>query len=384
MPELDPEILERVLRWCAEAGRQVRPEEVRAALVPLGWDELLRVRALLADPPPARPLGPLALVDLVRGTPADLAAEREREGRYRPEPADAPDDVPAPARARAGAPTRAGPRPRGPGARPAAPVVHRKRDRAAPPPPRPAALPPSLEELFAPAGRALLERLVRAHGARRSFLMRELSAWRAPEGPPAESDLDALLDHHGLAHAFAHRERDELLHALRAARGSRAAAAARVGLTPEGFGEALVRLGALEAAERIREERRAELRRRGTLAGRCRLLLEEGPLLEDLGLAAELLADLRQRLPEHLRALGAGPGGSTAGALARSLGLPEAGTAELAARAGLRLDAERSRPAPAPYRKRPRGPGPPRPRTAPRRKEAGPRRQRPARAPKRR
>ncbi|HVO21261.1 MAG TPA: Fis family transcriptional regulator [Anaeromyxobacter sp.] len=375
MAELDPEILERVLRWCGEAGRQVRPEEARAALAPLGWDELLKVRALLADPPPSRPLGPLALVDLARGAPADVAAEREREGRYLPEPAD-PTPPPAPA--------RAVPRSRGAGAVPSAPVVHRRRDRAPPPGPRPAALLPALEELFAPAGRALLERLIRAHGARRSFLVRELSAWRGPEGPPAERDLDALLDHHGLAHAFAHRERDELLHALRAARGSRAAAATRVGLTPEGFGEALARLGAMEAAERIREERRAELRRRGTLAGRCRLLLEEGALVEDLGLAAELLADLRLRLPEHLRALRAGPGGSTAAALARSLALPEAGIAELAARAGLRLDGERSRPAPAPSRRRPRPPGPPRPRTAPRGRGAGPRQPRPARTPKRR
>src|SRR5512133_1522174 len=100
MAELDAEMLERVARWCAEAGRQAGAAEIRAALGSLGWDELLAVRALLADPPPARPLGPYALADLARGAPADVAAEREREGRYRREPeaadAGAPPDGAAP------------------------------------------------------------------------------------------------------------------------------------------------------------------------------------------------------------------------------------------------------------------------------------------------
>ena len=69
MAELDTELLERVARWCAEAGRQTGVAEIRAALAPLGWDELLTVRALLVDPPPARPLGPHALAELARGVP---------------------------------------------------------------------------------------------------------------------------------------------------------------------------------------------------------------------------------------------------------------------------------------------------------------------------
>src|SRR5512146_1007827 len=101
MPELDAELLERVARWCAEAGRSTVAAEIRRALAPLGWDELLAARALLADPPPARPLGPFALADLARGAPADVAAEREREGRYRREiePEVAPE-APAPERVR--------------------------------------------------------------------------------------------------------------------------------------------------------------------------------------------------------------------------------------------------------------------------------------------
>src|SRR5512138_1606779 len=123
MAELDAETLERVARWCAEAGRQTGASEIRAALGSLGWDELLALRALLADPPPARPLGPYALADLARGAPADVAAEREREGRYRREPV--PEDA-APA---AGERKRA-PRGSKKTRRPAEIVVRRARDRA--------------------------------------------------------------------------------------------------------------------------------------------------------------------------------------------------------------------------------------------------------------
>src|SRR5512142_1411640 len=45
MADLDPELLERAVRWCAEAGRHVGAAQVRRALAPLGWDELLAVRA---------------------------------------------------------------------------------------------------------------------------------------------------------------------------------------------------------------------------------------------------------------------------------------------------------------------------------------------------
>ncbi|HEX9050260.1 MAG TPA: helix-turn-helix domain-containing protein, partial [Anaeromyxobacter sp.] len=249
MQDLDPELLERAARWCAEAGRHVGPAEVRRALAPLGWDELLAVRALLADPPPVRPLGPHALADLARGAPPDVAAEREREGRYASE-ADAGTE-PEPEPAEPPAARRRGGRRRGPGV-----VIHRARDRATPRPPSPAPL-PALDDLRRPEGRAVLERLVRTHGARRAPILAALAAgWASPGGAgPGDAELSALLDHHGLARAFERRERDELLHALRAAGGVRAAAAAGLGLDEDGLSRALARLGAAEQAERIREDR---------------------------------------------------------------------------------------------------------------------------------
>jgi hypothetical protein len=371
MTEVDAELLERVARWCAEAGRQAGRAEIRRALGPLGWDELLAVRALLADPPPARPLGPHALADIARGAPPDLAAERERGGRY-----PSPD---GPAEATAGAAPRGPPgaseakrsaargrrAPRGPGV-----VIRRARDL---PPARPAAPPPKppLDELLRPEGRAVLERLVRVHGARRAAIAQALAgSWRRPDGGvPGDEDVERLLDHHGLVRAFERRERNDLLHALRAAGGVRARAAVRVGLGVEGLDAALARLGALDEAERIREARRADLRGRATLSERVRLVLADEERLRDLGLLAEFEDDLRARLPEHLRALRrtASP---IAPALARSLSLTPWEARALGTRFGLAVEAPRSPP--------PRSPTP-RPRTvppAPRGKRRGPPRSR--------
>lgn len=373
MLEIDSETIERVARWCAQAGRQATAPEIRRALAPLSWDELLLARALLADPPPARPLGPSALADIARGAPPEVAAERERGGRYaiacdltapteRP-----PDDAAVPARRRPA---------RGPGV-----VIRRARDRT-PPAAVPAPGLPPIGELRRPEGRALLERLFRRFGARRALLSAELArGWRSDDGSAVtERDLDALLDHHGLARAFARRERDEVLHALRACGGVRLAAASRLGLDRAGLDAALSRLGASEAAERIRDERRAELRRRATLAERVRLLLVDEPRLQDLGLLPEWEEDLRRRLPEHVRALRAGRT-ALAPALAKSLAVTVEEGAALATRFGLAIE-ERERPGPRPP---PPGSAAPRPRRRPtgaagrpRARPAG-RRRRPAR-----
>jgi hypothetical protein len=331
MAEVDAELAKRVARWCAEAGRQSGLAQIRRALAPLGWDDLLAVRALLAAPPPARPLGPFALIDVARGTPPDLAAERERDGRYRSAeeaPPDAREAGPA------AAPSRRERRRRG-----AEVVIRRARDRTAQAP-APAPVPelPRVEDLRRPEGRSVLERLIRSHGARRVALTRALAAgWRRDDGaPPGERDLSTLLEHHGLARAFARREKDEMLHVLRAAGGVRAAAAERLALDADRLDAALEALGASADAERIREERRAELRSRATLAERVRLLLGEEERLRDLGLLAEFEADLGARLPEHLRALRLGSA-PLAEALARSLSVDHGAAARLAVRFGLDL-----------------------------------------------
>jgi hypothetical protein len=241
--------------------------------------------------------------------------------------------------------------------------VRRARDRV-PATPRPPPPLPTLDALRAPGGRSVLERLVRKHGARRAALAAALAqGWRRPDGlSPGEADLAELLEHHGLARAFARRERDEVLHVLRAAGGLRGRAAARLGTDPEGLDAALARLGATAEAEAIRAERRADLRARATLAERAALLLREGERLADLGLLGEFERDLAERLPGHLRALAAGSE-PLAARLSGSLGLSRAEILSLTTRLGIALGPPAAVPPRTPAGRSPRRPPerPPRP-----------------------
>lgn len=335
MAEIDAELIERAVRWCAEAGRQTTAAMVKAALGPLSWDELLAARALLADPPPVSPLGPFALADVARGAPADVAAERERAGSYKAESADA-QQAEAPAAAPR-SPPRTPPRGR---KQARAPIVVRRaseRTAAAPSPPTL----PLLDALLLEEGRAVLERLIRRHGGKRARLTEALAAgWRRADARAVDgADLERVLEHHGMARGFATRERDELLHALRAAGGVRARAAETLGLDRSALEEALDRLGARGDAERLREQRRQELRGRGTLTQRSHLLLEETERLDDLGLLDEFAQDLAARLPDHVRALTASSPDSALDLLGRSLSLDPERIERLLQRTGLTLDA---------------------------------------------
>ncbi|MBS2029219.1 MAG: hypothetical protein JST54_15055 [Deltaproteobacteria bacterium] len=68
--------------FCRRAGRPSSPEAVRLALARLSPDEDSELEALLQAEPEAKPLGPEALVDVVRGLSAQEAAEREERGEY--------------------------------------------------------------------------------------------------------------------------------------------------------------------------------------------------------------------------------------------------------------------------------------------------------------
>jgi len=329
---MDEELVTRALRWCAKAGCRVSAEQVRAAMVPLAWDDLVAVRALLADEPPTRPLGPMALADLARGIPAEVASTRERDGYYRsPGMPPSPPGRGGPARARSSVPRlrQHGPVP---------PVVRSARERAAPTSIQPPPL-PLLDELFASEGRAVLERLIRERGARRGQILEALGkGWRRKGGgTPCAADLSQLLDAHGLTRAFDRRERNELLHALRVAGGRTDTVAAALGILPGQLWAAFERLGARGEADAIRTAHRDELRRRATLAERTRMFLVEADRLADLELLAEVAADLRARLPEHMRALRASRAESLRTELARSLEIRPHQVDSLAALLGLDL-----------------------------------------------
>ncbi len=68
--------------FCRRAGVPASPRAVRSALSAISEAEDFRVRAVTDAEPAARPLGPYAVVDLVRGTPLDTAALRQRSGYY--------------------------------------------------------------------------------------------------------------------------------------------------------------------------------------------------------------------------------------------------------------------------------------------------------------
>ncbi len=322
-PEIDREFLHRAVRWCAESGRPAREEDVRTVLEPLGWDELLAVKATLADPPPARNLSPADLVALSRSGPQPSlgregpggARPRERRGRRGPaRPGRQPDRESG-----------------GPGTRSPSPA------------PGMAAL-PLLDGLFRESGRAELGRLVRRTGANRIALLADLATrWASGAGaPPTSDDLDRLLEHHGLTRGFAERERALYLHAVRKHGGVMIRMARELGATPEDIRGAIDRLGLRAATDSVRELRRRVLDRKATLSERARLLDEEADALADLGLLARYEDDLRRRLPEHLRALSVGGRSPSAADLGRSLSLSRSAVDRLVLRFGLRL-----RPSPA-------------------------------------
>src|SRR5262249_51392714 len=68
--------------FCRRPGTPAAPRAGREALPTMPDADDFRVRAVTDAEPPVRPLGPFAVVDLARGTPADIAALRERSGYY--------------------------------------------------------------------------------------------------------------------------------------------------------------------------------------------------------------------------------------------------------------------------------------------------------------
>jgi DNA-binding MarR family transcriptional regulator len=340
MPEIDREILDRAVRWCAESGRPTRAERVRAVLETLGWDELLAVKATLADPPPGRNLSPADLVALSRAAaPPSRPPARPRR----------PKTVAAPRKA-------------------SAPRIRRVQDAVAAPTPGPAPL-PHLDGLYRESGRAEIGRLLRRLGANRVAILSDLaSRWSDGAGsPPGSADLDRLLEHHGLARVFAERERALFLHAVGKHGGVVIRMARELGMAPEDVRGAIDRLELRPAVESIRDSRRRRLERKGTLSERARLLDEEADALADLGLLAGFEADLRRRLPDHLRALAVGGKSPSAADLGRSLSLSRGAADRVVAHFGLRLRPsppdrpERSGRGSAPRRPGARGAAPRRP-----------------------
>jgi len=330
--------------FCRRAGSPAAPRAVREALSTVGEQDDFRVRAVTDAEPPVRPLGPLAVVDLARGTPAEVAALRERSGYYAlvqevldlqdaraplPGPAPAGADAPpatasppfAPERPTATAPSPVRDTPPPPPTV-AERIAPRRRTARSPAPPRgrftnvEAGRQP-LEALEEPAGRATLVSLLRQHGHRLALLRALAQGYVGGHGEPTAAELDALLASHGLLDQVESAERELVRAALSEHRGALGRVAWALGLRRSELDALVTRLGLHAEVDRLRERFRRETLAPSSWTARLDLLGRR-KYLEDLGVEQDFEERLRNDLLRELRAAGV-PADDAPAALARRL-----------------------------------------------------------------
>jgi hypothetical protein len=345
-----------VADFCRRAEAPAPPSEVREALALLSDDEDFRVRGLTDSEPRAKPLGPWAVVDVLRGTPETLAATRQSCGFYelaraladaqtsrefqetaahpaRPEvppPAPVaatpspPTLAPAPVRARkdkAPQPTiaeRIAPRRRSadeaaaaraqlPALEPEHPVGRGTRPKG-----RFSQISPqrhSVDELFRPELSHVLSARIDQYPDRFALTraLGEQYSGRQEGQPLRTEDVERALRHHGLYQKLAHKERETILGAYTEQRGAGSRVAFVLGLTVPELNRLVSALGIAEQLEEIRERFRREALSPQNLAARLDLL-GRGKYLADLGIRRRfedaLREDLRKlfgRLAAHAR-----------------------------------------------------------------------------------
>lgn len=261
-----------VADFCRRARAPASPGIVREALSLLGDADDAAVREVTDAEPEATPLGPFAVVDLVKGTTADVAAERQRTGYYElarvaaadedEEPTPAP--APAPPRPSAGrapttkatkekrarkprlsmsdkiAPKRRSPGGEAPRAKPQQPLPGTaflpKRKLPAPrgrftrvDPTR-----STYEALLKPESKDSLSALVEQCPTRYHVFRTLETGYTGRSGEPLSvADVEGALTRHQLFGAMQKRERERVLTALTDARGSAPLAAKELGIRPK-------------------------------------------------------------------------------------------------------------------------------------------------------
>ncbi|MBX5482172.1 MAG: hypothetical protein IRZ16_10105 [Myxococcaceae bacterium] len=332
--------------FCRRAGAQASAAEVREALALLSEEEDFRVRTLTDGEPKSRPLGPFAVVDVLRGTDEALAATRQTSGYYEvvrelaqvraersPVPAAAPAPIPAqtavptaPAPTSPAAPANASSR-KGKGPRPAPPsmserIAPRKREPSAgtvpalePARPRDAVSPKgrfatlspsklSVEELFTPSAARLLKDRVEQHPDRFALTraLAEQYGGRKEGQPLRTEDLERALEHHKLLEVLARKEREAVLGAFTEQRGAAGRVAWALGLSITELHKLIRSLGIASEVEQIKERFRREALSGKNLGARIDLL-GRGKYLSDLGIRRRfdeaLRADLKKLLEKH-------------------------------------------------------------------------------------
>lgn len=327
--------------YCRRARSPASPREVRLALSLLSDEDDFRLRALTDDEPRAWPLGPYAVVDILRGTSPQLASRRQEVGYYAlveqlasvraeralaPAPVDTGLDRPA-----ASAPAAAaGPPPTPPAATSMKErIAPRKRARDV----LPTAEPLNLEDNLAalerfsagrrkdapvPRGRftnvdatrspadgllaagsvELLRGLLEQHH-HRFAIHRTLARSYAGRGgsPLTLAAVEAAYAQHGLLEPLERRERELLLSAYADHRGATGRVAQALGMTPAEVARLRQQLEVEREVEELRERFRREALSPRSLTLRLDLL-GRTRYLEDLGIERRfeksLEGDLRQ------------------------------------------------------------------------------------------
>jgi hypothetical protein len=356
--------------FCRRAGAPASPREVREALSTVTEADEFRIRAVTDAEPPLRPLGPFAVVDLARGTPAELAGLRQRSGYYAlVEELLSHAAQPAASLAEASTPGPLTPSSRPPAAEREPPPLAESATQTRPPErlstvaeriaPRrraPSLAAPSaprgrytqvatqratLDTLAGPEGRSALEKLLLQHG-HRIALTRALAQGYAGghSADPLPDEVDALLAAHGLLEVAEARECEMVLAALSEHRGALGRVGWALGLRPVELRGLVERLGLDEEVERTRERFRREALAPTHWTTRLDLLGRR-KYLEDLGLERAFDERLRADLTSELGRPEAG-GPDRVPRLARRLGVPPELLARTLARLGLATDSGES------------------------------------------
>lgn len=330
--------------FCRRAKAAPTPAEVREALALLAESDDFRIRTLTDAEPEATPLGPFAVVDILSGTAAPLAARRQDVGYYdvvrelarvREEKAPAP----APAPAAPEVPTFAipAPRPAPAGSEAAEPGAKGKKkpesvlDRIAPkkraptpaeafeaaddeeplflkrdlPKPRgrysrvdaPKA---SYLELSRVEGKDILEAAIQGHDHRFAMLRSLSEQYSGARAELSLSDVEGALRHHELMEKLEARERQNLMAALAEQRGATGRVGWALELSPSELQRLIHALKLDDEVETVRENYRREALGTRNLTQKLDLLGRD-KYLADLGIKKRFTDSLRKELDGLVR-----------------------------------------------------------------------------------
>jgi hypothetical protein len=330
--------------FCRRAKAMATPTEVREALALLSEDEDFRVRTLTDTEPEVSPLGPFAVVDILRGTAPSLAVQRQACGYYeivqelaraREEktPVAPPSVVPE-------VPKFATPPPR---PAPAAEAEEPSRGKAARREtesvqeriaPRKRASTPELEQeeppeselrfvkrelpkprgrftqvagpkgsfqtLLGVEGRDILDSAVAQNDHRFTLLKSLAEHHNGAKGELTMVDLESVLRRHELMDTLTSKERQGLLSAYTDHRGAAGRVGWALGLSPSELQRLVALLALQQEVEEIRERFRREALGARHLTQRLDLLGRD-KYLADLGIKKRFTDSLRKELEELVR-----------------------------------------------------------------------------------